>query len=105
MAEGVETMKAGIHPDYMDTKVVCACGNTFTVFGEPKFSFSAHNYTQKSLHNAKHQEDLEFVDSTVICIDGFMRGTGTNTCGPDTMEKYQVKTDKTLSFKFAFKGE
>lgn len=22
-------MKAGIHPEYKDTKVVCACGNTF----------------------------------------------------------------------------
>ncbi len=80
-------------------------GNTFTVYGQPKFSFSAHNYTQKCLHNAKHQEDIDFVDSTVVCIDGFMRGTGTNTCGPDTLDKYRVKTDKTLSFKFAFKGE
>ncbi len=80
-------------------------GNVFTVYGEPKFSFSAHNYTQRSLHNAKHQEELEFVDSTVLNIDGFMRGTGTNTCGPDTLEKYCVKTDKPLCFKFAFKGE
>ena len=24
-------MKKGIHPEYMDTKVTCACGNTFTV--------------------------------------------------------------------------
>ena len=23
-------MKAGIHPDYSDIKVVCSCGNTFT---------------------------------------------------------------------------
>lgn len=22
-------MKAGIHPKYIDTKVICACGNTF----------------------------------------------------------------------------
>ncbi len=80
-------------------------GNVFTVYGAPKFSFSAHNYTQRSLHNAKHQEDLEFVDSTILNLDGFMRGTGTNTCGPDTMEKYCVKTDKPLCFRFAFKGE
>ena len=80
-------------------------GNVFTVYGQPKFSFSAHNYTQKSLHDAKHQEELEFVDSTVLNLDGFMRGTGTNTCGPDTLEKYCVKTDKPLCFKFAFKGE
>ncbi|MBQ8766227.1 MAG: hypothetical protein IJZ16_05425 [Clostridia bacterium] len=80
-------------------------GNAFTVYGQPKFSFSAHNYTQKSLHNAKHQEDLQFVNSTVLNLDGFMRGTGTNTCGPDTLPKYCVKTDKPLGFKFAFKGE
>ena len=24
-------MKKGIHPEYKDTKVTCACGNTFTV--------------------------------------------------------------------------
>ncbi len=24
-------MKKGIHPEYQDTKVTCACGNTFTV--------------------------------------------------------------------------
>ena len=24
-------MKKGIHPNYVDTKVVCACGNEFTV--------------------------------------------------------------------------
>lgn len=25
------SMKKGIHPEYMETKVTCACGNTFTV--------------------------------------------------------------------------
>ena len=31
MAEGEDRMKKEIHPNYMDTKVTCACGNTFTV--------------------------------------------------------------------------
>lgn len=26
-----DTMKKDIHPKYTDTKVTCACGNTFTV--------------------------------------------------------------------------
>lgn len=26
-----EKMKKNIHPEYVDTKVICACGNTFTV--------------------------------------------------------------------------
>ena len=29
MAEGEIKMKKGIHPEYKDAKVVCACGNTF----------------------------------------------------------------------------
>jgi len=29
-------MKKNIHPEYMDTKVTCACGNTFTVRSNKK---------------------------------------------------------------------
>lgn len=29
-------MKKDIHPEYMDTKVTCACGNTFTVKSNKK---------------------------------------------------------------------
>jgi len=29
-------MKKDIHPTYMDTKVTCACGNTFTVRSNKK---------------------------------------------------------------------
>lgn len=81
------------------------CGNAFTVYGNPKFSFSAHDYTQSALNKAKHQEEIVHSGTTVLCIDGFMRGTGTNTCGPDTLGKYKVKTDKPLTFKFSFKAE
>ena len=31
MAEGVINMKKNIHPEYVDTKVTCICGNEFTV--------------------------------------------------------------------------
>ena len=29
-------MKKGIHPEYMDTQVTCACGNKFTVRSNKK---------------------------------------------------------------------
>ncbi len=80
-------------------------GDRITFYGEPKFSFSAHNYTQDSLDKAKHQEEIEYADTTFLSIDGFMRGTGTNTCGPDALSQYKVKTDKPLRFKFSFKAE
>ena len=31
MAGGEKNMKKSIHPEYQETKVTCACGNTFTV--------------------------------------------------------------------------
>ena len=31
MAEGEKYMKKGIHPNYVESKVTCACGNEFTV--------------------------------------------------------------------------
>ena len=31
MAEGEYKMKKGIHPNYAETKVTCACGNEFMV--------------------------------------------------------------------------
>jgi len=31
MAGGELSMKKNIHPNYVETKVTCACGNTFTV--------------------------------------------------------------------------
>lgn len=29
-------MKKGIHPEYVETNVICACGNTFTVMSNKK---------------------------------------------------------------------
>lgn len=86
-------------------KLSDGCSNTLTVYGEPKFSFSAHDCLQSVLDSAKHQEEVTHENTTVLCIDGFMRGTGTNTCGPDTLPKYRVKTDKPLTFKFSFRAE
>lgn len=64
------------------------------------FSFSAHNYSNKTLRKAKHLEDIK--DDGLVClnIDGFMRGTGTNSCGPNTLKEYRVDFKDELSFSF-----
>ncbi len=66
------------------------------------FSFSVHNYTQKLLEKAKHQEDLHNESTTFLSLDGFMRGTGTGSCGPDTLPQYKVDASHGLEFSFAF---
>ncbi len=65
------------------------------------FSFSAHHYTQQLLDEAKHQEDLEDEDTTVVSIDGFVRGAGTASCGQDTLEKYRFSVQEGLKFRFS----
>jgi beta-galactosidase len=64
------------------------------------FSFSARNYSNKTLRKAKHLEDIK--DDGLVClnIDGFMRGTGTNSCGPNTLKQYRIDFKDELSFSF-----
>ncbi len=64
------------------------------------FSFSVHHYSSKTLRKAKHIEDLKHDKITSLNIDGFMRGTGSNSCGPDTLQKYRIDFKKELEFAF-----
>lgn len=69
-------------------------------FNEKHFNFNVRNYTQKLLQDAKHQEDLHSENTTVVNIDGFTRGTGTSSCGPDVLDKYVVNGRRGLEFSF-----
>lgn len=74
-------------------------GVRFTAMDAP-FSFTARPFTQKLLCAAQHREDLIDQNTTVVHIDGFMRGTGTASCGQDTLDAYKVHAENGLSFRF-----
>ena len=78
-------------------------GKGIAVLGAPKFSFSVHNYTQSALINAQHREDLKDQKTVFLSVDGFHRGAGTNSCGPDTLPKYRFVFDSEIKFRFAIK--
>lgn len=78
-----------------------ANGDGIAVIGLPKFSFSVHDYTQALLCEAKHREDLRAQNTTFLSIDGFMRGAGSNACGPDALEQYRFTFRDEIEFKFA----
>ena len=67
-------------------------------------SFSAHHYTQESLEAAQHQEDLRDEGLTFLSLDGFMRGSGTSSCGPDVLDQYRIDVSKGLEFEFVAVG-
>nr|MCR4925887.1 hypothetical protein [Clostridiales bacterium] len=63
------------------------------------FVFNAHEYTQKRLQYAMHQEDLRDENTVVLSVDGFTRGLGSNSCGPGPDKEHRFNVDKPLSFK------
>ncbi len=81
-------------------KLYDGMGHSFNVYAEERFAFNVHNYTQDSLYKAKHQEEIEYSDSTVLTVDGYVRGAGTGSCGPDTLSKYEIDEDSMLIFEF-----
>ena len=65
------------------------------------FSFSTHDYPEKQVRDAKHLEDIKRGKMTSLSIDGFMRGTGSNSCGPNTLSEYRVDMKNELEFGFS----
>ena len=79
-------------------------GVGFLITGDD-FNFSAHHYTVDVLYNkCRHQEDIPEMPLTQISVDGFVSGIGSNSCGPQPLEKYIVKADNPLRFTFTFRG-
>lgn len=82
-------------------KIANSEGKGLTIqYIDDKFSFSIHHYSQKLLETALHQEDLFDQNTTFISIDGFMRGTGSSSCGPDTLPQYTFSAKEGLEFAF-----
>ena len=63
------------------------------------FSFNVSVYTQEELERALHNYELEESDSTVFCMDYAMNGIGSNSCGPDVLDKYRFAEE---AFRFQF---
>ena len=69
-------------------------------FDKSYLSFNARRYTQDLLEKAGHIEDLHDEHTIAVNIDGFLRGAGTASCGPDVLEQYVINANKGLKFSF-----
>lgn len=70
-----------------------------TIFAEKPFMFNVSPYTQEELATKKHDFELEESGDVVLCIDYKQNGIGSNSCGPELLEKYRFDEDQ---FDFAF---
>lgn len=62
------------------------------------FSFNASHYTPEDLEAAGHPYELKKRKETIVNLDYKMSGVGSNSCGPELAEKYQLK-EKEFNFK------
>ena len=68
--------------------------------GKAPFSFTVRPYSNTSLRSAKHIENLKNENKVFLNIDGFVRGTGTASCGPDVLAPYELFIKDELEFDF-----
>ena len=64
------------------------------VQGDPYINFSLHYFNLMNLTKAGHISDLRWDDAPYLYIDYAQTGLGSNSCGPDTLPKYQLSPEK-----------
>jgi beta-galactosidase len=63
-----------------------------------EFSFNASHYTPEDLTVAKHPHELIKREETIVNMDYKMSGVGSNSCGPELLEKYRF-SEKQFEFE------
>ena len=99
----IKPQENGMHMDTRFVRFTDAHGSGIEIHcDETALTFSARPYRNRTLKKALHREDLR--DDRLIClnVDGFVRGTGTNSCGPDVLSPYDLQIKDSLRFTFSF---
>ncbi|MFA6288027.1 MAG: glycoside hydrolase family 2 TIM barrel-domain containing protein [Opitutaceae bacterium] len=60
----------------------------------PLFEFNASHYAAEDLYAAKHTTDLAPRAETVVYLDAAHRGLGTQSCGPDALDRYKLNAKR-----------
>jgi beta-galactosidase len=60
----------------------------------PLFEFNVSHYTAEDLYAAKHATDLAPRAETIVYLDIAHRGLGTQSCGPDTLDRYKLNAKR-----------
>ena len=70
--------------------------------GMDEFSFNASHFSPEDLTLADHTYSLKRRKETIVHLDGYMSGVGSNSCGPELLPQYRV-SGPDLSFKVRIK--
>ena len=82
--------------------VYLSLNELFEVRADSPFSFSVNPYTTDQLVNTAHDFELCENDFVNVCLDVAMRGVGSNSCGPELADRYEIPREGKNSFKILF---
>ncbi|MBE5787725.1 MAG: DUF4981 domain-containing protein [Clostridiales bacterium] len=97
----VRPQENGGHEDCVFAALQNERGMGLMVTGD-SFNFSAHHYTPEMLTQAQHTVELGRTDEITLLLDGRMGPVGTNSCGPEPLEKDRLYFTEKKTFRFAF---
>ena len=66
---------------------------------DSSFECNVSHYTSEQLTEAMHNYELETGNNTIVRVDYKVSGIGSNSCGPELIEKYRLNEKK---FNFSF---
>ncbi len=99
----IKPQDSGNRGDVRNCSVSSASGEKIEFYAvEKPFSFNANHFTLKQLKKANHIEDLPDVATTFVSVDGFVRGTGSNSCGPGPAPEHTIKFGYKTPLEFSF---
>ena len=66
-----------------------------------KMAASATHFRAQDIYTTrddrkKHAYEMSFRENTIVCLDAHTRALGNASCGPDVLEKYEIKADHTI---------
>ena len=89
------------HGNHIQTKLLeMEKGLSFKT--ETEFEFNVSHYSADGLAMAMHTDELKKEDATIIRIDYKNSGMGSNSCGPQLLEKYRLAEKRIENFTFYF---
>ncbi|MCM1365071.1 MAG: hypothetical protein NC122_08330 [Faecalibacterium sp.] len=102
MAENyIKPQENGMHGGTRYVKLTDNNGDGLMIrYRKKPFTFSARPYSNSTLVKANHIEDLRTNNRVTLNIDGFVKGAGSNSCGPDVLPQYNLKIKDKLKFGF-----
>jgi beta-galactosidase len=68
------------------------------------FEFNVSHFSAQNLADAMHTDELKNENATFIRIDYKNSGIGSNSCGPELLEKYRLNEKKIENFEFFLKA-